>query len=123
MVLRPFTTHAMRMEDCIEDGRYLVRAELSGIDPEKQVEVTVSDGILTIHAERQETKQDKHHSEFPYGSFTRQVTLPVSADDSDVRASCDKGILEVSVGLKAREEEERTGRRVPVRLVQHIKPT
>ncbi|MGO8886055.1 MAG: Hsp20/alpha crystallin family protein [Streptosporangiaceae bacterium] len=124
MVLRPFTAHAMRMEDCIENGRYLVRAELPGINPEKDAEVTVSDRTLTIHAERQETKQDKHRSEFQYGSFTRQVTLPGSADDKDVQATYDKGILEVSVGLRSKDEEqERVGRRVPVRLVQHIKHT
>jgi HSP20 family molecular chaperone IbpA len=50
------------------------------------------------------------------------VALPAAADESDIQASYDNGILEVSVGLKARDEKD-AGHRIPVRLVQHIKPT
>ena len=53
-VLRPMTGHLMRVEDFVQDGSYVVRAELPGIDPEKDVEVTVANGILTIKAERRE---------------------------------------------------------------------
>ncbi len=120
-LLRPFVGQTMRTEEGVENGRYVVRAEIPGIDPEKQAEVTVAKGILTIHADRQETVA-KHHSEFRYGSFTRHVALPASADETDIEASYDRGILEVSVGLKAKDEAV-TERRVPVRLVQHIKPT
>lgn len=119
-LVRPFAGQTMRTEEGVEAGRYLVRAEMPGIDPEKQAEVTVSKGTLTIHAERQEQAGNAHRSEFRYGSFTRHVTLPASADQTDIEASYDKGILEVSVGLKAKDD---AGRRVPVRLVEHIKPT
>ena len=45
--LRPmFDTHLIRLEDEIEDGRYVVRAELPGIDPAKDVEITVRDGEM-----------------------------------------------------------------------------
>jgi HSP20 family protein len=121
-LLRPFTGQTMRTEEGIEDGRYMVRAELPGIDPEKQAEVTVSKGILTIHAEREEKTDSKHRSEFRYGSFTRQVVLPASADEADVEASYDKGILEVSVGLRAKDETEPDGHRIPIKAAQHIKP-
>ncbi len=113
----------MRTEEGVENGRYVVRAEMPGIDPEKDAEVTVSKGILTIHAERQEDTDNKHRSEFRYGSFTRHVTLPASADEKNIEASYDKGILEVSVGLKAKDDAGHNGRRIPVMLVQHIKPT
>jgi HSP20 family molecular chaperone IbpA len=122
-VLRPFTAQTMRMEEYIENGRYVVRAELPGIVPEKHAEVTVSKGILTIHAERHEEKDNKHHSEFRYGSFTRHVALPASADESDVQASYDNGILEVSVGLKVKDEKKDEARHIPIRLAQHIKAT
>ncbi len=122
-LLRPFAGQTMRTEEGVEDGRYVVRAEMPGIDPEKHAEVTVSKGILTIHAERQEDTESKHRSEFRYGSFTRHVALPASADEKDIEASYDKGILEVSVGLKAKDDSDDAGRRVPVRTVQHIKPT
>ena len=51
------------------------------------------------------------------------MALPASADEADIEASYDKGILEVSVALKAKDEAGHNERRIPVRLVQHIKPT
>jgi len=122
-LLRPFAGQTMRLEEGVEDGRYVVRAEMPGIDPEKQAEVTLSKGILTIHAERLEAADGKRRSEFRYGSFTRHVALPASADEADIEASYDNGIIEVSVALKAKDQAGHNGRRIPVRLVQHIKPT
>jgi HSP20 family protein len=87
-------------ENFIEDGRFVVRAEMPGIDPQREAQISVSMGIMTIHAERHGARDGQHHSEFRYGSFTRHVALPVTADESDVRASYDKGIIEVSVGLR-----------------------
>jgi HSP20 family protein len=92
-------THLIRLEDEIEDGHYVIRAELPGIDPAKDVDITVTDGQLTIKAERSEKKQSKGRSEFSYGSFMRSVTLPAGADEDDITASYDKGILTVSVAL------------------------
>jgi HSP20 family protein len=59
----------------------------------------VADGQLTIKAERSEKKESKRRSEFSYGSFVRSVTLPAGADEDDITASYDKGILTVSVAL------------------------
>ncbi|HUY49529.1 MAG TPA: Hsp20/alpha crystallin family protein [Streptosporangiaceae bacterium] len=111
-LFRPFTTQPIRMEDFVEDGHYVVRAELPGIDPDKQVEVTVEGGMLTIRAERQEERAGKYHSEFRYGTFTRHLTLPAAADETDVKATYDKGVLEVRIGLK--EEKARAARQIPI---------
>ena len=94
-----FDTHLIRLEDEIEDGHYVVRAEMPGIDPAKDVDITVHDGQLTIKAERSEKKESKGRSEFSYGSFTRTVSLPAGADEDDIKASYDKGILTVSVAV------------------------
>lgn len=120
-VLRPFSAQPIRMEDYIEDGHYVVRAELPGIDPEKQIEVTVSKGILTIHAERHEEVETKHRSEFTYGAFSRHVPLPASADETDVEATYEKGILTVKVAL--REKENVAGRQIPVTSPERMKKT
>ena len=48
--------HVMRLEDEMKDGHYEVRAEMPGIDPGKDVDITVRDGVLTIKAERSEKK-------------------------------------------------------------------
>src|SRR5208337_2183933 len=98
--LRPlFDTHLIRLEDEIQDGHYVLRAELPGIDPAKDLDISVRDGQLTIKAARTEKKETKGRSEFSYGSFVRSVTLPAGADEEDIKATYNKGILTVSVGV------------------------
>jgi Hsp20/alpha crystallin family protein len=57
--------------------------------------------------------QVQHRHEFRYGTFTRHVALPVTADASDMRATYHWGILEVSIGLQD-ADEDKNGRRIPV---------
>jgi len=121
-VLRPAAGHPIRVEDFIQDGCYVVRAELPGVDPETDLEVTVAKGILTIKAERREESAGRHHSEFRYGTFSRSVSLPASADEDRIEASYGHGILEVTVRL-ADNGEGKSSRKIPVRQDQHIKPT
>jgi HSP20 family molecular chaperone IbpA len=121
-MLRPLSAQTMRVEDYVKDGRYVVRAELPGLDPEKDLVVTVSNGILSIKADRQERTADKHRTEFRYGSFARHMALPAGADEDHVQATYDKGILEIMVELKEKPAPQ-TQRKIPVRPVQHIKPT
>jgi HSP20 family molecular chaperone IbpA len=100
----PFATlrpqQMIRLEEFTEEGRYVLRAELPGIDPGKDVEVSVADGVLTIHAERKEQQKEGRRTEFRYGSFTRSIALPAGADEYDITAVYDKGVLEIAVGLK-----------------------
>jgi HSP20 family protein len=110
---RPVAAQPMRMEEHMTGGRYVVQAELPGVDPAKDIEVSVAKGILTIRAERHEEFQGQHHSEFRYGTFTRHIALPVTADASDIKATYHWGILEVSIGLHD-AGEGKTGRRIPV---------
>ena len=94
--LRPaFDTHIIRVEDETKDGGYDLRADIPGVDPDKDVDNTVRDGVLTIKAERTEKKESTGRSEFSYGSFRRSVTLPAGADEDAITASYDKGILTV----------------------------
>jgi HSP20 family protein len=96
--LLPFTGgQTFRVEDYVRDHDYVVRAELPGVDPDKDVEITVDEDTLTIHAERREEEREVQRSEFRYGSFTRSVSLPARADIEHITASYDKGILEVTV--------------------------
>ena len=105
-MFRPLLGQGMRMEDYVRDGHYVIRAELPGVNPEKEVDVTVNDGILSIRAERKEEEIDKTHSEFRYGVFSRRIVLPPGADEEHVEASYDKGILEVVVDLKEKEAKK-----------------
>jgi len=106
--LRPVVdTRLMRLEDEIEEGRYEVRAEIPGIDPSKDVDITVRDGELTIKAERTEQKEFNGRSEFSYGSFVRTVSLPTGANEDDIKATYDKGILTVSVAVSEPKPAEK----------------
>jgi len=93
----------MRIEEFSEDGHLVIRAELPGIDPDKDVQVTVDEGLLTISGERRsETQSDekgRHFTEMQYGSFMRTIPLPEGAGDKDVTASYRNGILEVRVPM------------------------
>lgn len=106
-IMRPFIGgQLVRVEDFVDQGQYVVRAELPGIDPEKDVDITVENGILTITAERREEKKESGRSEFRYGSFSRSVRLPAGADEEDVTASYRDGILEVRTPLKEAKKPE-----------------
>ena len=106
--LRPFfENHLLRLEDGTREGIYEVRAELPGVDPIEDVEVTVRDGRLTIKALRTRSTESNGLSEFSYGSFSRTVPLPADADEDDISATYDRGILTVSVPLSDAEPTEK----------------
>lgn len=108
-------TAAIRVEEYVEDGTLVVRAELPGFDIDKDVEVAVRDGMLHIKAERSESseKKDKtfYRSEFRYGTFERMLPLPARASADDVKATYHDGVLEVRIPQGAHAEEAHT---VPV---------
>ena len=107
MGLEPY----IRVEDFEEDGAYVVRAELPGIDPDKDVEVTVEGDMLTIHGERREETKEKGHHEFHYGSFRTSVSLPSGTKSDDITASYTDGVLEVRVPT---ETEKTAAVKVPI---------
>ena len=45
-------SRSFRIEEFDEDGRYLVRAEIPGVNPATDISVQVDQGVLTIGAER-----------------------------------------------------------------------
>lgn len=94
---------AIKVEEMVDGNTLVVRAELPGIDPEKDVDVTVADGVLSIKAERQEKKEqkdkDSYRSEFRYGSFMRRIPLPGGVQQGDITASYKDGLLEVRAPL------------------------
>lgn len=91
----------IRVDEYRDGDTQVIRAELPGIDPDKDVEVTVHDGMLRIAAERQveETSQDKGYTrhELRYGSFSRTLPVPDGATESDIKAAYKDGILEIRI--------------------------
>lgn len=97
----------IRVDEFQEDGTLVVKAELPGIDPEKDVELTVSDDLLHIQAERREEEKIEEKGyvrrELRYGSFTRTLPLPKGVSEADIQASYKDGILEIRVPAPAPE--------------------
>ncbi|WP_138413683.1 Hsp20/alpha crystallin family protein [Sinomonas gamaensis] len=91
----------LRIEEFREGETLVVRAEVPGIDPERDVDVSVRDGELNIRVDRQENSEnankDGYRSEFRYGSFARSVQLPRGARQEDIKASYRDGVLEIRV--------------------------
>jgi HSP20 family protein len=77
-----------------------IEAELPGVD-EKDVEVLVSDNVLTIKGEKktetEEKKKDYHLIERSYGSFTRSLTLPFAVQPDQAKATFKKGVLTITL--------------------------
>jgi HSP20 family protein len=90
-----------------------ISAELPGVD-QKDIEVDLTDGILTLKAERKTEKEEKdekrqyHIVERSYGSYLRRFALPFDADANKVQANLDKGVLHVFVPRQVPVEKPKT---------------
>lgn len=102
----------LRVEEFRKNVDLVIRAEMPGIDPDKDVDIQVRDHVLEIRAQRTEREEheDKgeYRSEFRYGSFFRAVNLPTNAKEADVKAGYHDGILEVRVPVAASTESAGT---------------
>ena len=110
-----FDDSEMKVEEFRDGDTLVVRAEMPGIDPDKDVEITVADRMLHLRAERRsETKtEDKkgYRSEFHYGSFSRSVRLPAGAGEDVVKASYNDGILEVRIPV---DDNANGAKKIPI---------
>jgi HSP20 family protein len=98
--LAPEPTMPVRVNVSESDNAYEIEAELPGVD-EKDVDVTVSDGILTISGEIKEAKEEKRKDyrivERAYGAFRRSFALPENVEEDKIEAKFSKGILRVTL--------------------------
>ena len=83
---------------------YEISVELPGID-EKDLEVSVADGVLTIKGEKKAESESKDkgrlHVERSFGSFQRTLSLPADASAEKIDASFRNGVLKLTVGKTA----------------------
>jgi HSP20 family molecular chaperone IbpA len=93
----PFAGNPIRVEEYVDDDRYVVRAELPGFDPDEDIHVAVQDGHLVLSAHRAQEEHGRGHSEFRYGRFARTLPLPAGVRATDITATYRDGILEVAM--------------------------
>lgn len=87
--------------DVAEDEKaYHITAELPGL-ADKDIEVNLSDDILTISGEKRDEREEKeknyHFSERRYGSFRRSFVVPQGIDRDRIEANFKNGILALTL--------------------------
>lgn len=94
---------APRVDLAESDDEITVKAELPGVDAD-DLEINVVGDTLTIRGEKKEEKAEKkenyHFTERRFGSFSRSIPLPSSADPEKVDATFKKGVLTVTIGKR-----------------------
>ena len=85
--------------DVHDNGKQLtIEVDLPGVD-EKDVSVTLANGMLTIRGEkkteREEKKENYYMAERSYGAFERSLRMPDTIDENKLEAKFDKGVLKV----------------------------
>lgn len=91
----------IRVDEYLDQGTLVIKAQIPGIDPDQDLTITVADGLLGVRAERrvaEDTAEQGHtRHEMRYGMFGRRPPLPEGVDASSVSAAYKDGILTVRV--------------------------
>ena len=100
--------------DLVEtDNDFVLRADLPGV-AEGDVNIELEDNVLTVSGERksehEERKEGYYRVERASGSFSRSLTLPEGVDADAIKASFEKGVLEIRIP----KPEERKPRKVAI---------
>lgn len=115
---QPFLSQALGWTPAVDvsesDGDLVVTAELPGLARDN-VDIDLSDGVLTIRGEKQEEterdEQSMHVIERNFGTFSRSFTLPYEVDENKVNAEFRNGILRI---VLPRSERAR-GRKIEIK--------
>jgi HSP20 family protein len=98
------------------DKSYEITVELPGID-QRNVEVNVANGGITIKGEKkeesEEKKKDYYVSERHYGSFERYFSLPDGVDADKIEATFKNGVLKVTLPKTA--EAQKPAKKIEVK--------
>ena len=102
--------------DVAETGTtYTIKTDLPGIE-QKDVEVTLEDGVLTISGEKKRTEETEeetfHRTERSYGGFRRALALPPDASEYGVKARMKNGVLEIEITKS--KQAKKTARRIEI---------
>jgi HSP20 family protein len=102
--------------DLVEtQDEYVLRADLPGLS-EQDTKVELEDNVLTISGERkaehEESGEGYYRVERAVGSFSRSLTLPKGVEGDSIRASFDRGVLEVRIP----KPEQRKPQRVQIEV-------
>jgi HSP20 family protein len=107
---------ALAVDVAETDKAYEVTAEVPGLD-EKDIEIKLANGMLTIKGEKSEEKEEREKdyylSERRYGSFMRTMQVPEGVDQDKIEASLSKGVLKVVLPKTA--EAQKSEKKIEVK--------
>jgi HSP20 family protein len=107
---------ALPLELSETDDAYKIMAELPGVE-EKDVDITLSDEVLTIKGEKRTSQERGDNgafvSERSYGTFMRSIRLPHGVEADKVEAAFKNGVLTITLPKPA--ELQRNVRRIEVK--------
>jgi len=90
------------IESGVENGKFVVRTDLPGID-QKDIDIKVVGDVLTVKGSREEKSESKKadffRREIRYGSFERAITLPAGIKADDLKATYRDGVLELTASI------------------------
>ena len=119
---RPMAGMTPRMDLTEDEERIHVSVELPGMD-DKDVEVVLSDDVLTIKgekkAEKEEAEKGYAYKERTYGSFRRSIPLHAEVVTDKVEATFEKGVL--TVVLPKTPEAKKAYKKIPVTVSGKVK--
>jgi HSP20 family protein len=108
----------IRIEEFADGTTEVIRADAPGIDPGRDVELTVADNMLSLRVERRDETKDKagdgFRSEFHYGAMSRVMPLPEGAKADDINATYSDGVLEIRIPVE-QAPERAASRRIEVK--------
>ena len=94
-----------------KDNELLVTAEVPGLT-DKDVELFVDNGMLTIRGEKKAEHEERGYSERFFGKFERQIPLPSGVDEQNCRADFRDGLL--TIHLPKTKEAEQARKKIPI---------
>ncbi len=105
-----------RVDETEDEKAFHVKIELPGMD-EKDVDVTLSNGVLTVRGEKKREDEEKgkdfYRRERTFGSFRRSLPIPVDVEEGKIEARFDKGVLYIE--LPKTEEAQQKVRHIPIK--------
>ena len=88
---------------------YRIKVDVPGIAKEN-IDIAVSGNVLTVKGEKEEKEINKasyHRKERVYGMFLREISLPQNINESDIKASCSEGVLEIEIPKTEKEKTKK----------------
>jgi len=116
----PVLVEEVSVDEYVDQEALVVRAQLPGADPDRDIEVFVAGGVLHIRGRRDESgghaggKGTRLHSGARYRPFARNLPLPEGVTDADIKVTFRDGVLEVRTPLPAVPGTAAAEKRLPI---------